>query len=135
MSEKIKVTSDEAELRDFIIGNLDWLATADRDIAAKWLDDAIATHTRCEGKTAEEWARLQSQTAFVVSEVNLRAEAAEAKVKELERLTAALRQVWIDDYESVHWSPHMDAATKSKLHQDAEAAFEKWAANQQKETP
>jgi hypothetical protein len=111
MSEKIKVTSDEAELRDFIIGNLDWLATADRDIAAKWLDDAIATHTRP------------------------RAEAAEAKVKELERLTAALRQVWIDDYESVHWSPHMDAATKSKLHQDAEAAFEKWAANQQKETP
>ena len=93
MSEKIKVTSDEAELRDFIIGNLDWLATADRDIAAKWLDDAIATHTRCEGKTAEEWARLQSQTAFVVSEVNLRAEAAEAKVKELEaKLDAAIAE-------------------------------------------
>jgi hypothetical protein len=29
----------------------------------------------------------------------------------------------------------MDAAAKSKLHQDAEAAFEKWKANQQKETP
>jgi len=126
---------DEAELRDFIIGNLDWLASATREKATAWLDDAIATHTRYNGRDAEEWARLQSQTAFVVSEANLRAETAEAKVKELERLTAALRQIWIDDYESVHWSPQMDAATKSKLHQDAEAAFEKWKANQQKETP
>jgi hypothetical protein len=46
--------------------------------------EIIARHTRYEGKTAEEWARLQQQTAFVVREVNLRAEAAEAKVKELE---------------------------------------------------
>jgi hypothetical protein len=54
---------------------------------------AIATHTRYDGKTAEEWARLQQQTAFVVSEVNLRAEAAEAKVKELEaKLDAAIAE-------------------------------------------
>jgi chromosome segregation ATPase len=43
----------------------------------------IAACTRYNGRDAEEWARLQSQTAFVVAEVNLRAEAAEAKVKEL----------------------------------------------------
>jgi hypothetical protein len=54
---------------------------------------AIAMHTRYEGKTAEEWARLQQQTAFVVSEVNLRAEAAEVKVKELAaKLDAAIAE-------------------------------------------
>jgi hypothetical protein len=54
---------------------------------------AIAMHTRYKGKTAEEWARLQQQTAFVVSEVNLRAEAAEAKVKELAaKLDAAIAE-------------------------------------------
>jgi hypothetical protein len=53
----------------------------------------IAACTRYNGRDAEEWARLQSQTAFVVSEVNLRAEAAEAKVKELEaKLDAAIAE-------------------------------------------
>jgi hypothetical protein len=46
----------------------------------------VALKQRAEAaeSKAEEWARLQEQTAFVVREVNLRAEAAEAKVKELE---------------------------------------------------
>jgi hypothetical protein len=59
---------------------------------------SIARLTRYEGKTAEEWARLQQQTAFVVSEVNLRAEAAEAKVTELEAENAKLRK-YLEDYE------------------------------------
>ena len=80
MSE-IKPTRDETELRDYIIGNFYWLGTASREKAAAWLDDAIAKHTRYEGRDAEEWARLQQQTAFVVSEVNLRAEAAEEKAE------------------------------------------------------
>jgi hypothetical protein len=55
--------------------------------------EIIATHTRYEGRDAEEWARLQQQTAFVVREVSLRAEAAEAKVTELEaKLDAAIAE-------------------------------------------
>jgi len=55
---KQAIEPSEEELRDYIIGNLDWMADKahhNRETVAKWLDDAIATHTRYEGKTAKEW--------------------------------------------------------------------------------
>ncbi len=108
-----------------------WERHGEKDAAyQRALNQRDRLEVQC-GKLQEAYAAKQQQ---ILGMVNTNEEL-QKRVRELERLTAALRQVWIDDYESVHWSPQMDSATKSKLHQDAEAAFEKWKANQRKETP
>ena len=96
------IVPTEAELRDFIIGNLYWLGTASREKAEAWLDDAIRTHTRYEGKPADEIATMW------VKEL-ARAEAAEVRVKELE---AAL------DREKLH------AAQWARRNEELEAKLE-----------
>jgi hypothetical protein len=85
----VKLT--EAELRDYIIGNLYWLGTASREQATAWMDDAIATHTQYEGMTAEELGKERWNVVAMRNAAIERAEAAEARVKELEAVTNHLR--------------------------------------------
>jgi hypothetical protein len=96
----VKLT--EAELRDYIIGNLYWLGTAPREQATAWMDDAIATHTQYDGKTAEELGKERWNTVAMRNAAIERAEAAEAKAKELERQFRIQQQNYSELYRAVY---------------------------------
>jgi hypothetical protein len=100
----IQPTRDETELRDFIIGNLYWLATADRETAAKWLADAIATHTRqraesAEARVKETAVKLDEWCAAGLADYHRELEAAKQRITEL---AAKLDAVEIDNIGHAH---------------------------------
>lgn len=85
MSDPIKPSE---QLSEDILWSIYWLLERGEVGKAREL---FVEHARYEGKTAEQWAELAKTWEAEAAGVGLRAEAAEAKALELEKVTEHLR--------------------------------------------